>query len=387
MRDGKRSQVRQGGVKRLLKVAEWTLTAGLVIAFLGAGAARFLSPDSTMWWLQLLAVVLPQLGFVLVIIAIVAVLRREWGRAAISLTPLVLVLGLTHTNAKVERKGEYMQEAERTETMPLVVLSFNAKPEATAGKQDAFAELLSRERPHVVALQEFPVQMMGGRVGGGALLTPLLGGRAYEVLHPAVDGEARMSQPIFSRIESVSAAKLVPDNPKGLQQEGRWTSGGIARGLYRWNGQKVAVYNVHLHSFAGIRPWKEGWRRSLSPAAWKEALQAYRSDFRVRGDQARVLRRMLDAEPYPFILCADLNSTPHNWVYHYLARGLHDAFGVAGQGWGGTFPARFPLVRIDYVLVSKDWVVHKAHVDKAVASDHRPVVAELRLQPASSRAE
>lgn len=360
----------------------------MVAAFLGAGAARVLPPDSSMWWLQLLAVVLPQLGFVLAIIAVVAVLRREWRWAAISLAPLVLVLGLVHTNAQMERvKVKHTQGVGRIETMPLVVLSFNAKPEATVGKQDVFAELLSRERPHVVTLQEFPVQIMGGRVGGGALLASLLGGRAYEVLQPAVDGAARMSQPIFSRIESVGAAKLVPDNPKGLQQEGQWASGGITRGLYHWNEQKVAVYNVHLHSFAGIRPWEEGWRRVLSPTAWKEALQAYRSDFRVRGDQARVLRRMLDAEPYPFIVCADLNSTPHNWVYHYLARGLHDAFGEAGQGWGGTFPARFPLVRIDYIFASKDWTVHKAYVDKAVASDHRPVVAELRLRPASSRAE
>jgi endonuclease/exonuclease/phosphatase family metal-dependent hydrolase len=116
---------------------------------------------------------------------------------------------------------------------------------------------------------------------------------------------------------------------------------------------------------------------------WKEALRAYRNDFRVRAEQARVLKQHLKAEPHPFIVCGDFNSTPYTWVYAHVTRGLQDAFSQKGRGWSATYPARFPLVRIDYILASKEWGVRGAHVDRTVSSDHLPVVAELVLSPSA----
>ncbi|MYU48228.1 metal-dependent hydrolase, partial [Streptomyces sp. SID7803] len=49
---------------------------------------------------------------------------------------------------------------------------------------------------------------------------------------------------------------------------------------------------------------------------------------------------------------------------------------------GPTYPAQDPPVqRIDYVAVSKDTVrVRSAAVAETLASDHRPVVADLSLR-------
>ena len=62
--------------------------------------------------------------------------------------------------------------------------------------------------------------------------------------------------------------------------------------------------------------------------------------------------------------------------------GYLDAFHVAGQGRGHTFPANLPLVRIDYLFLPARWApgLRSAHVPNMhiarYASDHRPVVAE-----------
>jgi endonuclease/exonuclease/phosphatase family metal-dependent hydrolase len=62
--------------------------------------------------------------------------------------------------------------------------------------------------------------------------------------------------------------------------------------------------------------------------------------------------------------------------------GYLDAFHVAGQGRGRTFPAALPLVRIDYLFLPERWAggLRSTHVPgmygARYASDHRPVVAE-----------
>ncbi|MEP0548323.1 MAG: endonuclease/exonuclease/phosphatase family protein [Rhodothermales bacterium] len=257
-------------------------------------------------------------------------------------------------------------------------MSFNAP--GFSGR--AFERLVTEARPHVFALQEVTVQATppSGQVqGGGLVVVPALLGRGYGLSRLAGDAYAPVREPIFSLLEPAGPAQLVA----GYPQEGLWRSGGITRSLYHWQGRVIAVYSVHMHSFSGERPWKRvgGERHVFSLSAWYRALRSYRADFRIRAEQAREFRRVLESEPHPFIVCGDLNSTPYHWAYAHLAAPLQDAFKGAGSGWGGTYHARLPLVRIDYVLASKEWEVRAARVDKNVASDHRPLVAELALRP------
>jgi vancomycin resistance protein VanJ len=88
---------------------------------------------------------------------------------------------------------------------------------------------------------------------------------------------------------------------------------------------------------------------------------------------------MIEQETDPVIVVGDFNSTQHHWVYRHISRSLTDAHRAAGSGFGWTFPAHRPLVRIDHVLVSGAWAVVRTHVSSHHAtSDHRPVVTRLR---------
>jgi endonuclease/exonuclease/phosphatase family metal-dependent hydrolase len=95
--------------------------------------------------------------------------------------------------------------------------------------------------------------------------------------------------------------------------------------------------------------------------------------------QAAEIERLLDehASDDAVLLLGDLNATPGSKVMKGLLERWVDAAADAGP----TFPADKPDRRIDYILLPKDhgWdVIHAEVLEEPVASDHRPVVVELR---------
>ncbi|MDG9726757.1 endonuclease/exonuclease/phosphatase family protein [Streptomyces sp. DH41] len=107
----------------------------------------------------------------------------------------------------------------------------------------------------------------------------------------------------------------------------------------------------------------------------------YRSDPAVRVAQVADTRRIMARERAELpgarqVLLGDFNAEPAAPELRPLWAELRDA----GTGTGGTYPAPAPVKRIDYVTVGEGVRVRGASVPaEAVASDHRPVVAEVSL--------
>jgi endonuclease/exonuclease/phosphatase family metal-dependent hydrolase len=80
------------------------------------------------------------------------------------------------------------------------------------------------------------------------------------------------------------------------------------------------------------------------------------------------------------LVLGDFNSIPGSFVYRRIARVLDDA---QKRRVRATFPALFPIVRIDHIFVGAGLSVRSSTVlgDSLarVASDHRPLVAEIEL--------
>jgi vancomycin resistance protein VanJ len=119
----------------------------------------------------------------------------------------------------------------------------------------------------------------------------------------------------------------------------------------------VAVYVAHLGSVR-VMPrggfWTAG--RDRGEAALAKAVAAERSE--------RV------------VLLGDLNGTTDDRAFTGLTSQLKSAQDAAGDGFGFTWPARFPVARIDQILVKgvqpvDSWVL------PATGSDHRPVAAGI----------
>jgi len=86
----------------------------------------------------------------------------------------------------------------------------------------------------------------------------------------------------------------------------------------------------------------------------------------------------------PTVLCGDLNETPEAPQIGILLGRMRDALAVMEKVKTPTFPSHSPKKRIDYILVSGSWDVLSSTVISTplaeVASDHRPCLAELRLE-------
>jgi endonuclease/exonuclease/phosphatase family metal-dependent hydrolase len=81
----------------------------------------------------------------------------------------------------------------------------------------------------------------------------------------------------------------------------------------------------------------------------------------------------------------DFNDGPDSDTVRLLRRQMRDVFDASGSGWDGTFqlPLPFlPSIRLDYVLASDAFVPLRSRVLRVEASDHYPVVAEVRLKEA-----
>jgi vancomycin resistance protein VanJ len=91
----------------------------------------------------------------------------------------------------------------------------------------------------------------------------------------------------------------------------------------------------------------------------------------------QALGRAIAADPSErVVLLGDLNGTMGDRAFAALTSQLRSTQDVAGDGFGFTWPASFPVVRIDQILVrgvkpDSSWVL------RANGSDHRPVAARI----------
>lgn len=108
-----------------------------------------------------------------------------------------------------------------------------------------------------------------------------------------------------------------------------------------------------------------------------------------REQRAEDLLELLGKLSVPGIVGLDLNEGPGGRAGRVLCPPLVDAFAVAGDGPGHTYPNPEPTLRKDHVLVDAAFAPVRAWVPGAapvgIASHHRPLVVELQLQGAADQ--
>lgn len=359
--------------RQLARGVAWAGAAVLIGVFLIGYAAPYL-PPRWFWWTNLVAVGLVPLGGAVALVA--AGLLWTGVRAGRWLRVLVAVaLG----GLLVERFAPRVP-TDRAAGGPaadtLRVMSFNVPQSRPA---EAVGGVLDRASPAVAAVQESQIRTGTDappsvvRTSSSLRTTvPPKGAYAFpRVLPPG----ATIQQPVLGRLplDSLTVHPLPPDGETSPRS--RYT-----RTHFVWQGRPAVLLNVHLHTVGTMRPWmfSGGW---TNLSQWVAFLRTYRAGALYRARQARRIRRVIERTERPLLVVGDFNSTRHQWAYRHIASGLQNAVTTAGTGWDATFPASFPLVRIDHVLAGPAWRVTAAHVPSlpdAAASDHRPVVAHLR---------
>lgn len=351
----------------LFVLCDILLLAGFAVAY----AARYVRPDATWWWLQLVAVGLPFLALLVVVATIVVFLMRGPGRT-IHVVAFVLILirfGLPLSGGGEARAGD------------LTVLSYNL-PRYWGGVSDSVraqqvVRFVRAAAPDAVAFQEAGALSLGDTLvvfnPHIALIEHTLG---YRLNWPF---EARYH---YAHNNTLARFSLDRTDNLRLQLVPGEVYSELQRSYFRWQGRPAVIYNVHLRSYGRAKPWNDEDVSLREPRSWKPFLRQYREAILYRTVEADTVRALLARETMPVIVAGDLNSTAHNWAHRRVGEGLRDTFRKAGRGWGATYHVRAPVARIDFVLASPAWEIVAARVPDVALSDHKPLLVTLRWKDA-----
>ena len=208
------------------------------------------------------------------------------------------------------------------------------------------AVLIELERPDVVALQEWP--------GNQPLPAPL-----PEGWHVVRD----QGLVIASRLPIVESETLKsPVNPMQTL--------GVRCELLTVDGP-VYFYGLHL------RTPRMGLEAVL--AHWWDGLADLEEVTAQRNLDGAAVREWLQKRVGQVVVAGDLNLTPDSAIYKRQFGHLQNAHAAAGWGWGATKVTRFHRARIDHILANVHLQIIRCDVCPDVGSDHRPLVADLRL--------
>ncbi|MGZ3102749.1 endonuclease/exonuclease/phosphatase family protein [Streptomyces sp. H72] len=298
--------------------------AGFAVLTAAVLLCHGLVPNAVLGLGSLLESFLPWLGLAVVVLLVLALLRRS---------ALALVAALLPAAAWTYLFGATLLPAPEPDAADLVVVQHNVSDENTdpAGTARALADA----GPDLIALQELVSPALG-------VYTETLAARyPYRAVRGTVG--------LWSK-HPLTDIRPLDIKPRGLTRE--WNRG--LRTVVSTPRAEIAVYVAHLPS---VRVGAGGLAASL------------------RDESAGLLGdAVADERLRRVVLLGDLNGTVHDRALKPLTSRLE----VARRGTALSFPASFPLARIDQVMARSATVGHIRTLP-ATGSDHLPVVARVRI--------
>ena len=152
------------------------------------------------------------------------------------------------------------------------------------------------------------------------------------------------------------------------------------------NGRPLRLFNSHLQT-TEVTSNKGRLLRKLAKddvdGAEQVAFQLSEGlydNFKKRALQAEHLSKLINASPYPTLVCGDFNSIPSSYTYQTMkGNKLKDGFQTCGYGYMYTFHYFKRLLRIDYILHTPDIEGIDYFSPDLHYSDHNPVVMRIKL--------
>jgi vancomycin resistance protein VanJ len=189
----------------------------------------------------------------------------------------------------------------------------------------------------------------------------MLGVNAAWQLHRAYD------LCLFSRYPAEQLLATRWNELDAVAGAGMGRSGTAARYVVRMHDRDVHVVNLHL----------ETPRKGLEQLRYGAATAQVGGNTFIRSVGSRRVLEWLGPRHDHLIIMGDFNMPVESAIYRNGWSSFTNAFSTAGWGLGSTKANGWIRVRIDHVLVGRDWRVRNARVGGDVGSDHWPLFAEL----------
>lgn len=299
---------------------------------------------------------LPQHPFLLptLILLIWALVQKKRGPILFnSATLLVFGVVLMGSHAAWLRLWPANPKATRARIMTWNVLSSQGGVEKVAGE-------IRAQKPDIVCLQETL-----GRRGIVADRTPKLLAR-FPNWHAARAGDVT----ILSRWPIQNERRYpLPKSTRSVLALTCQTPGG-----------PLDVIVAHISTSA--RGSRFGGRKPGSLRRVIETASLVHETAETRLGQLPTIDRALEDSKRsgrPYLLAGDFNNPPRGGFNRHLKARLTDAFAQGGFGSGFTFPAKFAVMRIDYLWLGRGVRARRCFTVPTNASDHRATVADVEV--------
>jgi vancomycin resistance protein VanJ len=172
---------------------------------------------------------------------------------------------------------------------------------------------------------------------------------------------------LFRESEFCIASRLPMRSP--VQLHGTRSAGRAVAFRVEWQGAPIRIGTVHLPSpRTALWAARQGSGDLLEESVQQRAVAS--------GAIAAWLR---EGWRGPIVVAGDFNLPVESQALRRDWGGLRNAFSEAGWGFGYTMFAGRHRVRIDHVLVSREFTIRGARVLSGFPSEHQPVVVELEL--------
>jgi endonuclease/exonuclease/phosphatase (EEP) superfamily protein YafD len=335
---------------RWLTRLSWVNLIGVLLA---TALIKFVSEE---WWVTAALVYLPRCVFIVPSLLLVPMAAtRSFRATAINLAGVAVVVWPLMNLRFQFPNDRHLHAPQKDRSLRIVSCNVQRfRPDFASVLGD-----ISQMHPSVIALQDADAL--------SNLLERYLAG-----WHAAREGEFVVASrfpvrfvdkcrpDVFGR---TSVARFALDTPAGL----------------------VQIYNLHQmtprRGLTALRP------NSIITETGRGDLEAFVA---LRAAEARETRDFFERTrgDAPALIVGDFNMPSDSSLYREYWPGLANAFDEVGTGYGYTFPcqrqyqwpAGFPWLRIDHILVSEHWSLRESWVGSANGSDHRPIAAIVELR-------
>lgn len=359
-----------------------------LISLIAAGVLLFsvvtayISPSVTSL-LAFVGYVFPVLWVINFLLFVFWAVKKRWQ----SLVPLLaIIISWGHWDNTYQWKGRKITEETQLH-QPIKVMTFNVRmfdyyKWIGQDTQEKIFELIHKENPDVICLQEFYSSKSNKLYNENYILRRL---NQYRYKHIEYRS-GRKGKRNFGLV-TFSKYPIVEENSFKFENSNNFS---IQTDITTENG-RVRIFNNHLESikfshqqlnFLDSLNYQDKKERNDNVKAITAKLK---NAFRYRALQAENIGRHISNSPYPVIVCGDFNDTPVSYVYRIMRGDLDDAFVESGSGFSGTYNGALPSFRIDFIFHDKRFSSYDFKRLKVSLSDHYPIVTTLDLEPEVSK--
>lgn len=318
--------------------------------------------------------ILPFLGLILPILLLFnAAVAIYWGirwRFWI-IVPLIAIFGNWGYLSRVFQIS-FSSEKPQQETLKIATYNVDSfRNEQTGFSCKEIASFLKAQKVDIICFQEFGHNPYFTQDS----LKQVLADWGYQIIPQSPDSLPILPIAIFSKYPVADSKLITYPNSNNCSM---WCDIDV-------NGRMIRVFNNHLQTTAVSQNKRKLEKKIQQESAGQEKavhhlIDGLRDNFVKRAGQAETVSRLINASPYPLLVCGDFNSIPSSYTYHTVkGTKLHDGFQTCGHGYMYTFRYFKRLLRIDYILHSNELKGIDYYSPELDYSDHNPVIMEVEM--------